>query len=232
MNKIRRDHFIGGIKQDTFQVGLGSFFHGLADFLVRGVFCGSDGEIDDTDGGSGNTEGHAREFSLDFRANEADRFRCACRGGNNINGGGAPPFPIFAGRTVDGFLGSGVAVDGGHEAFFHTESLMEKDMNEGGKTVGGTGSIGDDVMLGGFILEMIDSHHNGDVLALGRGGDNDLGAACSEMAFGFIGLGKETRRFDDVVDAKLFPWKGGGSFFHRKALDFMTVDDENVIFDG
>ena len=59
-------------------------------------------------------------------------------------------------------------------------------MNEGGETVGGTGGIGDDVVFRVVVLEMIDAHDNGDVLAFRRGGDDDLGAACCEMAFSFI----------------------------------------------
>ncbi len=74
MNEVGGDNFIGGVKEDAFEVSLGSLFHGLADFFVGSVFRGADGEIDDTDGGRGDAEGHAREFALDFRANEADRF--------------------------------------------------------------------------------------------------------------------------------------------------------------
>ena len=174
MNEVGGNNLIGGVKEDALEISLGSLFHGLADFLVGSVFGGADGEIDDTDGGCGNAEGHAREFALDFRANEADGFGGSGGRRNNVNGGGSSAFPIFAGWTIDCFLGGGVAVDGGHESFFHTESLFNENVHEWGETVGGAGRIGDDVMFRVVVLEMIDAHDDSDVLALGRGGDDDL----------------------------------------------------------
>ena len=192
MNEVGGNNLISGVKEDALEIGLGSFLHGLADFLVGSVFGGADGEIDDTDGGCGDAEGHARELSLDFGANEADCFGGAGGGGDNVNGGGSSAFPILAGRTIDRFLGGGVAVDGSHESFFHPESLFKENVDDGGEAVGGAGSIGDNVMFGVIVLEVIDAHDDGDVLALRRGGDDDLGAACSEMALSLICFSKKT----------------------------------------
>jgi len=174
MNEVGGNNLIGGVKEDALEISLGSFFHGLADFLVGSVFGGADGEIDDTDSGRGNTKGHARELSLNFGAHEADRFGGTGGGRNNVDGGGSSAFPIFAGWTIDCFLGGGVAVDGGHESFFHAESLFQENVHEGGEAVGGAGSVGDDMMFRVVVLEMIDAHDDSDVLALGRGGDDDL----------------------------------------------------------
>ena len=191
MNEVGGNNLIGGVKEDALEISLGSFFHGLADFLVGSIFGGADGEIDNADGGRRNTEGHARELSLDFGAHEADRFSGAGGGRDNVNGGGSSAFPIFTGWTIDRFLGGGVTVDGGHESFFHTESLFEKNMNKRGETVGRAGCIGDDVMFRGVVLEVIDAHDDGDVLAFGRRGNNDLGAACGEMALSLICFSEE-----------------------------------------
>ncbi len=191
MNEVGGNNLIGGVKEDALEISLGSLFHGLADFLVGGVFGGADGEIDDTDGGRGDAEGHAREFALDFRANEADGFSGAGGGRDDVNGGGSSAFPIFTGWTIDRFLGGGVAVDGGHESFFHSKTLFQENVHEGGEAVGGAGSVGDDVMLCVVVLEMIDAHDNGDVLAFRRGGDDDFGATCSEMALSFICFSEE-----------------------------------------
>ena len=191
MNEVGGNNLIGGVKEDALEISLGSLFHGLADFLVGSVFGGADGEIDDTDGGRGDAEGHAREFALDFRANEADSFGGTGGGRDDVNGGGSSAFPIFTGWTIDRFLGCGVAVDGGHESFFHAESLFQEDVHEGGEAVGGAGSVGDDVMFCVVVLEMIDAHDNGDVLAFGRGGDDYFGAARGKMALSFICFSEE-----------------------------------------
>ena len=191
MNEVGGNNLIGGVKEDALKISLGSLFHGLADFLVGSVFGGADGEIDDTDGGRGDAEGHAREFALDFRANEADGFGGTGGGRDDVNGGGSSAFPILTGWTIDRFLGCGVAVDGGHESFFHSKTLFKENVHEWGEAVGGAGSVGDDVMFCVVVLEMIDAHDNGDVLPFRRGGNNDLGAACSEVALSFICFSEE-----------------------------------------
>ncbi len=230
MNEVGGNNLIGGVKEDALEIGLGGLFHGLANFLVGSVFGGADGEIDDADGGRGNAEGHAREFALDFRANEADRFGGTGGGGDDVNRGGSSAFPILTGWTIDRFLGGGVAVDGGHEPFFHSKTLLKENVHEWGEAVGRAGSVGDNVMFCVVVLEMIDAHDNGYVLTFGRGGNNDLGAARGEMALSFICFSEEACRFNDVVDAKIFPRQGGRTFFDGKALDFMTIDDENIVF--
>ena len=186
MNEVGGNNLIGGVKEDALEISLGSLFHGLADFLVGSVFGGADGEIDDTDGGRGNAEGHAREFALDFRANEADGFGGTGGGRDDVNGGRSSAFPIFTGWTIDRFLGGGVAMDGGHESLFHTESFFKENVHEWGEAVGGAGCIGDNVMFCVVVLEVIDAHDDGDVLAFCRGGDDYLGAACGEMALSLI----------------------------------------------
>ena len=191
MNEVGGNNLIGGVKEDALEISLGSLFHGLADFLVGSVFGGADGEIDDTDGGRGDAEGHAREFALDFRANEADGFGGTGGGRDDVNGGRSSAFPILTGWTIDRFLGCGVAVDGGHESFFHAKTLFKENVHEWGEAVGGAGSVGDDVMFCVVVLEMIDAHDNGDVLTFSRGGDDDLGAACGEMALSFICFSEE-----------------------------------------
>ena len=191
MNEVGGNNLIGGVKEDALEISLGSLFHGLADFLVGSVFGGADGEIDDTDGRRGNTEGHACELSLNFGAHEADGFGGTSGGRDNVNGGGSSAFPIFTGWTIDCFLGGGVTVDGGHESFFHTKTLFKENVHEWGEAVGGAGSVGDDVMFCVVVLEMIDAHDNGDVLTFSRGGDDDLGASCGEMALSFICFSEE-----------------------------------------
>ena len=191
MNEVGGNNFIGGVEEDALEISLRSFLHGLADFFVGSVFGGADGEIDDTDGGRGNAEGHPREFALDFRANEADGFGGTGGGRDNVNRGGSSTFPIFTGWTIDRFLSGGVTVDGGHESFFHSKTLFKENVHEWGETVGGAGCIGDDVVFRVVVLEVIDAHDDGDVLAFRRGGDDYLGAACGEMALSFICFSEE-----------------------------------------
>lgn len=229
MNEIGRNHFVRSVFEDAFQVGFGGFFHGLANFGIGGVFADADSEVDHADGGGGDAERHAGEFSLDFGADEADRFGGAGGGRDDVNGSGAAAFPIFTRRAIDRFLGGGVAVDGGHETFLHAETFFEKDMDEGSKTVGGAGGVGDDVVLGVVVLVVVHAHDDGDIFAFGRSRDDDLFAPGGDMAFGFVRFGKEAGGFNDVVDPEIFPGKSGGPFFDGETFDFMTIDDEDIV---
>ena len=74
-----------------------------------------------------------------------------------------------------------------------------------------------------------DLHDDGDVLAFGRGGDDDFFTSGGDVALGFIGLGEETGGFDHEVDPQLFPWEGGGAFLHGETFDFVSVDHEDVV---
>ena len=43
----------------------------------------------------------------------------------------------------------------------------------------------------GVVLLVVDAHDDGDVLALGRGGDDDLLRAGVDVALGLLGLGEQ-----------------------------------------
>lgn len=74
VNEVGGDNFVRGVFQDAFEISFRGLFHGLANFLVRGVFGRANGEVDHADRRGGNAEGHAGQFSLNFGADEADRF--------------------------------------------------------------------------------------------------------------------------------------------------------------
>ena len=121
-------------------------------------------------------------------------------------------------------------MDGGHQAFFDPEALFEEDVDDGSKAVRGAGGIGNNVVFGGVVLGVVDAHDDSDVFALGGGGNDDFFATGGDVALGFVGLGEESGGFDDKIDPQIFPGKSGRAFLHGEALDFMAVDDEDVIF--
>lgn len=104
------------------------------DFGERG---GLEGQIDDRDGGDGDAEGHAGEFAFDLGDDEGNGFGSAGGTGDDVLGGGTATFPILLTGAVNRFLGGGVSVDGGHQAFGQSETLFEQDVDDGGEAVGG-----------------------------------------------------------------------------------------------
>ena len=99
----------------------------------------------------------------------------------------------------------------------------------GRETVRGAARVGNDVVLGDVELVVVDADDDGDVLALGRSGYDDLFRAGGDVALGLLGFGVETGRFDDVFDTELAPGKSGGAFAHGETLDLVAVDDEQVV---
>ncbi len=83
--------------------------------------------------------------------------------------------------------------------------------------------------LAGVVLLVVDAHDDGDVLALGGGGDDDLLGPGGEVALGLLRVGEQAGRFDDVLDAELLPGQRGGAFLDGQALDLVAVDDQHVV---
>jgi len=230
VDEIRGNHFIGGVGEDSFHVGFAGLFHGGADFGVAGFAGRFDREIDYGNRGSGDAEGHSREFAFDFGNDETDRASGAGGGGDDIDGGAASTLPVFAAGSVDRLLGGGVAMDGGHETFFDAKAFGEKDMNDGCQAIGGAAGIGDDVMVGGEIFLVIHAHDHGDIFVFSRGGNDDFFGAGGDVSAGFGGFGEEASGFDDDIDAEFFPGEGGGAFLDGEATDFVAIDHEEIIF--
>ena len=78
-------------------------------------------------------------------------------------------------------------MDGGHEPLLDAKTLFEQHMDDRGQTVGRAARVGNDMVLLGIILVIIDSDNNGDVIALGRSRDDDLFGARVKVT---LGLGR------------------------------------------
>src|SRR5882757_8577331 len=83
-----------------------------------------------------------------------------------------------------------VGVDGGHQATLDGERVVQH-LGQRGQAVGGAGGVRDHG-LRAVVLVVVGAQHHGQVLALGRGGDDDLlGAALVHVLAGGRGVGEE-----------------------------------------
>ena len=73
----------------------------------------------------------------------------------------------LCGRVEDDLV-VGVAVNRGHDAADDAEFLDEH-LDDRGQAVGGAARVGDDVVLGGIVLVLVDAEDNGDVFVGWRG---------------------------------------------------------------
>src|SRR6266700_2068498 len=98
----------------------------------------------------------------------------------------------------------GVGVHRGHEAPLDAEGVQQH-LGHRHHRVGGAGRVGDDVVAGGIVFGVVDAHHDGDVLALGRRGDDHLAGARLEVQGGAVAVGEAAGRLDHDVDAQVPP---------------------------
>jgi len=138
--EVAGDDHVFGVSEDTLHLALGGRFDGSVDFFHRSGLLESASKIDDGNVGSGNSEGHAGEFAVKFRDDLSDGLRGSSRGGDDVLSGASSISPCLARGTVDGLLGGGEGVHGGHETLLNTEGVVD-DFGERSKAVGGAGSV-------------------------------------------------------------------------------------------
>ena len=230
VDEVAGDDLILGVAKDALEVSLAGLLHGLADLLIAGGLGGLEGEINDRNGRGRHAERHAGELALHLRADKANGLCSSSRGGDDVDGCGAPALPVLLGRTIDSLLGGSVAVHGGHKTLLDTESFLQKDMDYGSETVGGTAGVGDDVVLRDIEFVIVNAHDDGDVLILSRSGDEHFLSTRGDVALGLLTLGEEASRLDDDVDVEILPRQSCRAFLNGEALDLVTVDHQRVVF--
>jgi hypothetical protein len=111
-------------------------------------------------------------------------------------------------RAVLEVLVGGVGVDGGHQALDDAELVVER-LGHRRQAVRRARRVGDDVVVVGVVVGVVDAHHDGDVLVLRRGGDDHLLGAGLEVGLGLGGVGEEAGGLDHHVGAEVLPRQRG-----------------------
>ena len=85
---------------------------------------------------------HVRELAVEGRNNLSAGLGGTSGGGDDVVADGTTATPVLVGGTIDGLLGGGGGMDGGHQTLNDTEVVVD-DLGEGSKTVGCAGRVGD-----------------------------------------------------------------------------------------
>ena len=85
---------------------------------------------------------HVRELAVKGRNNLSDGLGGTGGGGDDVVADGTTATPVLVGGTIDGLLGSGGGVDGGHQTLNDTEVVVD-DLGERSKAVGRARRVGD-----------------------------------------------------------------------------------------
>lgn len=216
------DDLVLGVAENALKLTLGGVLDGLLDGLVGGALLEAGGKVDNGDVGGGDTHGHTGELAVKLGDDLADGLGGTGAAGDDVLGSSTATAPVLAGGTVDGLLGGGVGVDGGHETLNDTELVVD-DLGERSKAVGGARGVGQDLDVG-LVALLVDTHdeHGG----VGRGSrDDDLLGATLQVGRGLLGGGEDTGGLDDVVGAGLSPGDVGGVSLGVEG-DLLAVDDQ------
>ena len=215
-----------GVAQDALPLGgLGGLLHGRADVLIGGRGLEVDGQIDDGDVQRGHAEGHAGQLAVKIGNDLADGLGGTRRGGDDVARGRAAAAPMLLGGPVDGLLGRGGRVHGGHQAALDAVGVVN-DLGERRQAVGRAGGVGDDlhVLRIGLVVDAHDEHRR----VLAGSGDDDLLGAAVEVRGSALGGGEDAGRLGNVLGAAVRP-VDVGRILLREDRDLVAVDDELAV---
>jgi hypothetical protein len=112
-----------------------------------------------------------------------------------------------------------------HETLLDTEVFVN-DLGKRSKAVSGARSIGNDGMVGRFILLVVDTNNKHGSISR-RSRDDDLLGTTLKMGGGLIDGGEDTSRFTDVVGTDLTP-RNFFSIHLGETFDILAVDTETI----
>jgi len=196
-----------------------------ADLLVGGALLKTAGQVNNGDIDGGDTESHTGKLANKGRNDLGDGLGGTGGRRDDVARGSTSSTPVLTGGGVDNGLGGGHGVDSGHEGFLNLELVVDG-LDHRGKTVGGTGSTGDEV-LRSIVHFLVDTHDNGLGVILGGSGVDDLLGTSINDGLGLL-LGEEnTGGLADVVStqgtpADLLGVTAAGS------LDLLSVENKEV----
>ena len=116
-------------------------------------------------------------------------------------------------------------MQGGEHAVLDTEFLVD-DLDDGGDAVGGATCVGDDVIDGGVVEVVVDSHDDVEDVVFDGGGDDDFFDSGVEVGLQGGGVAEGARAFEDDVDAG--PVDLGGVVLGGEG-ELLTVDDDVLL---
>ena len=220
------DDILLGVTENTLEGGLGGELDGSLDVLVGGGLLEGAGEIDDGDILGGDTEGHTSELTVELRNDLTDGLGGTGGGRNDVVASRSATSPVLLGRTIEDLLGGGDGVDGGHETLLEAKVVVD-DLGERSETVGGAGSVGDNLqVLGVFVV--VDTHDEHGSSLLGRSRDDDLLGASLEVSSSLLTIGEDTGGLRNVLGTSVAPRnlsRGHGV----GDLDLVAVDPDAVL---
>src|SRR5699024_9625582 len=161
--EVAGDHILVGVAQDALQLALAGLLHGVADLSVGGGLGQVDGQVHHGHIQSGDAHGHAGQLAVQGGDDLAHGLVGDGGGGDDVAGGSTAAAPILQRGTVNGLLGGGGGVNGGHQTVGDAEVVVQH-LGNGGQAVGGAGGVGDEGHVAGVLVQVDAAHEHGGVV--------------------------------------------------------------------
>src|SRR6266487_858744 len=153
--EIHRNKRLISIIENTLERASRSLFKGIVNSFFGSLFAHSCYEIDDRDGYSRHPQGHTIEAPFQFRNNQCQSAGSSRGSGNNVSASRTSATQVFV-NLIQNTLVIGIGMYGIHQTLFNTKGIVD-DLGGRSETIGGAGSIGNDVVPGRVVHIFIDS---------------------------------------------------------------------------
>ena len=215
------------VAENTLEFAFRSSLHGIADLLIGSRSLEVNGEVNYRNVKGRNAHGHAGQLAVEFRNNLAYSLGSAGGGRNDVASSCTTAAPILERRTVNSLLSGSGGMNGGHEAIGNAE-LVVKNLGDRSQTVGGAGSVGNE--LGAlFILVEVNAANEHRGVVLGRSGHNNVLSASVEVSLSLFLGEEETGGFNYVFSANFVPLEFG-RILNSGNANATAVNDELALF--
>src|SRR6478609_6070312 len=186
---VRGHDWCVAVAQDALEWAVGGGSESLVDLLDAGVPGDRRGQVGDRSSGDRHPQRVAVELSVERRQHQPDGYGGPGGGRYDVDRGCPGPAQVLV-RGVLQVLVLGVGVDGGHQSLLDAQRIVEH-LGHRAQAVGGARGAGDH-RLRAVQPGVIDPEHHGEVLALGRSGDDHpFRAALVDMLAGVGCLGEK-----------------------------------------
>mmetsp|Transcript_15783 Transcript_15783/g.34260 ORF Transcript_15783/g.34260 Transcript_15783/m.34260 type:complete len:348 (-) Transcript_15783:75-1118(-) len=201
--EIGGDDLVLGVAKDALVLRcLGLGLDERLDGVVGGLLLKLNGQINHRHIGSWHTESHAGELAVEGREHLAHSLGGTGGRRNDVLASAAAAAPVLARRSVDGLLGGGRRVHGGHETLDNLVLLVDN-LGERCKAVGGARGIGQDIDVLGVRCVVHRHHEHRGIRRRSR--DDDLLGTTLQVSTGLVDGGEDAGRLAHDIGTSRTP---------------------------
>ena len=174
-----------------------------------------------------NTYRHTGKLSVKLRDDLSYGLGGSSRRRNHVRHGGTSSTPVLSSLawSINNKLGSGGGMDGGHKSLLDSEVIVDY-LSKGSKAIGGTRSVGNNVLGGGVFL-LVDSHyvHRG---VARRSRDDNLLSSSVKMGRCLLDSGENSGGLTNVFSSRSLPSNISGVTLSEELNTASSIDDKAV----